>query len=74
MENEQKNMELVTVADVNNLYEASMLKDVLEAAGITVFLQNEMSEQLYNVGGVLIQVPDTEAEKARQLLVEGGHV
>ncbi len=74
MENEETNMKLVTVAVINLPYKASMIKIFLEEAGIMVFLQNEMSAQLYPVGGIVIQVPDTDAEKARNLLIEGGYI
>jgi diphthamide synthase subunit DPH2 len=75
MNNEETNIKLVTVAVANQPHEASMLKAILEEAGITVFLQNEMLAQLYAnvVGGITIQVPDTDAEKARNLLIEGGY-
>lgn len=76
MKNEQTPT-LVTVAVVNQLPVATILQYLLEEAGIMVFLQNELMSQLYGgnaVGGVVIQVPDTDAEKARQLLIEGGYV
>lgn len=76
MKNEEANQELVTVIVVNKQLTAYMIKDLLEDAGITVFLQNEMTAQLYAnaAGGIVIQVPNTEVEKARELLKEGGHI
>lgn len=76
MENEHKNQDLVTLTTVNQQAEAYMLKSFLEEAGFMVFLQNEMTAQLYGnaAGGVSIQVPDTEAEKARNLLIEAGYI
>jgi hypothetical protein len=73
MSNEETNIKLVTVAVANKPHEASMLKTLLEEAGITVFLQNEMLAHLYAnvVGGITIQVPDTDVEKARDLLIDG---
>lgn len=76
MENEKTNQDLVTIFVANQYPTASIIKDFLEEAGIMVFLQHEMTAQLYGnaAGGVSIQVPDTEVEKARNLLIEAGYI
>ncbi|MDR1878280.1 MAG: DUF2007 domain-containing protein [Bacteroidales bacterium] len=75
MENKHTNTELVTIGAVKEQLKAYMLKAFLEEAGITVFLQNEMSSQLYgNMLEIKIQVSDTDAKKARDLLNESGYV
>jgi hypothetical protein len=68
-------MKLITVAIVGQAYEAHLLKMLLEEEGIPVFLGNEAIAQLYAnlVGGSEIQVPDTDAEKARTWLIENGY-
>ena len=68
-------MGLVTVAVVYQLYEAHLLKMLLEDEGIQVFFRNEVIAQVYAnmVGGIDIQVPDVDAEKARNRLVEHGY-
>ena len=76
MSKQETNTELVTVTAVNQHYEAYMYKALLEAEGISVFLQDEIFAQLYTnaLGGIKIQVPAIDAEKARQLLAESGYV
>lgn len=75
MEREQNHEELVTLIEVNQLATAIILQATLEEAGIQVFLQNELMSQLYCscIGGVVIQVPYEDAEKARNLLIENGY-
>jgi hypothetical protein len=77
MEKEQENNELVTLIEINTnqLASAVMIQTLLEEAGIPVFLQNELMSQLYcnTVGGIVIQVPVTDVEKARNLLIESGY-
>ena len=76
MNREQLNTELVTIAVVSQSHKAHMLKAFLEEEGIIVFLQNELSNQLYlsAAGGIKIQTVDMDAEKAHQLLIEGGYI
>ena len=77
MKNEETNNELTTLIIVNQQINAHFIKSFLEEAGMRVFLQNELSAQLYGgntVGGIRIQVPNTEAEKALDLLKEAGYV
>jgi hypothetical protein len=68
-------MKLITVAVVGQAYEAHLLKMLLEEEGIPVFYRNEHIAQAFaNVfGGIEIQVPDTDAEKARTWLIENGY-
>ncbi|MDR1757369.1 MAG: DUF2007 domain-containing protein [Bacteroidales bacterium] len=76
MNKEKTNAKLVTVATVNQLSTATLLKTLLENAGIMVFLQDVTMSQLYSsvtTGGIRIQVLDTEMEKACNLLVENGY-
>ena len=66
---------LVTVATVEQPYEAYLIKGLLEEDGIAAFLQNELFAQLLPstaAGGIKIQVSCTDAEKARQLLATHG--
>ena len=75
MENKRMNEELVTIIEVNQLSTAYLLRGILEDANIQVFLQHELTSQLYGncAGGVEIQVSDKDAEKARKLLIENGY-
>jgi hypothetical protein len=76
MKNEETDQTLVTITTVDKQFTAYMIKDILEDAGIKVFLQNEITAQLYAsaAGGIAVQVSDTEAEKARRLLNEIGNL
>jgi hypothetical protein len=77
MKKEQTNSdELVTIIEVNQLTTACMLQGILEEEGIQVFLQNELVSQLYGncVGGIAIQTPSKDVEKARNLLRESGYL
>lgn len=64
----------VTVADTLQAQEAYMLKSILEEEGIPVFLKDELTSMSYTnaMGGMKVQVPDTEAERACELLREAG--
>ncbi|MCR5299172.1 MAG: DUF2007 domain-containing protein [Paludibacteraceae bacterium] len=58
--------------------DAYLAKSFLESEGITVFLRDELINQVFNfgtnaLGGVKMMVPSVEAERARQLLIEGGY-
>ncbi|MBP5306475.1 MAG: DUF2007 domain-containing protein [Paludibacteraceae bacterium] len=58
--------------------DAYLAKTFLESEGITVFLRDELINQVFNfgtnaLGGVKMMVPTEQADKARQLLVEGGY-
>ncbi len=59
--------------------DAYLAKAFLESEGIPVFLQDELTTQVFNfysnaIGGVKMLVPSTEEEKAVELLKEGGFV
>jgi hypothetical protein len=75
MKNKKTNDELVTIIEVNQLTTAYMVQDVLRGANIQVFLQNELTAQLYGncAGGVTVQVKEKDAEEARNLLIENGY-
>jgi hypothetical protein len=76
MKDDLKNGRLETIMIVNQLPSAHIIKTMLENAGIEVFLQNELMSQIYGgntVGGILIQVAGTNAEKAKNLLMENGY-
>lgn len=70
---------LVTVMSFYLPQDAYMARNLLESENIEVFLQNELTIQennLYSnaVGGVNLQVMNTDAEKAVKLLTEGGYI
>lgn len=59
--------------------DAYLAKAFLESEGITVFLQDEMTTQVFNfysnaLGGVKMLVPTVDADKAIELLREGGYM
>lgn len=52
-------------------------KSYLESEGIHVFLKDELTTQVNNfmshaIGGVKLQVPESESETAKKLLIEAG--
>ena len=60
-------MEFVTVYTTLNLADAELIRSRLESADFTVNVKNE-DAVLGTEAGVLIQVPEGEAEEARVLL------
>ena len=59
--------------------DAYLAKALLEAEGIEVFLQDELTTQVFNfysnaLGGVKMLVPSSDADKAIALLKEGGYL
>ncbi len=59
--------------------EAYTAKAYLESEGIEVFLQDEMTTQVFNfysnaIGGVKMLVQEADTERALQLLIEGGYL
>ncbi len=64
---------LVTVATFSTPMEATLAKQFLESEGIEAFLADEaMALQLsLAIGGVKLQVPETDVDRARQLLEKG---
>jgi hypothetical protein len=66
-------MELVTVSRAFHPPEAQVVRSRLEAAGFHPFVKHELSAlsmEGYSMaaGGILVQVPENEAEEARALL------
>ena len=65
-------MDFVTVSRALNPAEAELVRSRLEANGFMVNIKNETAAFTfgtgYDIGGVLIQVPEGEAESARALL------
>jgi hypothetical protein len=64
---------LVTVAAFNTIHEAYLAKSLLEGAGITAFIADEYTIGVNwlwanAVGGVKVQVAETDAEEAEKLL------
>jgi hypothetical protein len=64
------NEELVTLTSVSIPGEAEVIKDVLEAEGITCFLDGELQGGLTGVGEIRIIVHADDAERARSILEE----
>jgi len=70
-------MQLVTVFSAFNPLEAQVARSRLEAAGFHAVVTHELSAlsiEGYSMaaGGVLVQVPDTEAAEAREFLTAEG--
>jgi hypothetical protein len=65
--------EMVTVATFSFPYQAHAAKLKLEAEGISVYLADELTIQMdwllsNAIGGVKVQVPSTQARRARRIL------
>lgn len=59
--------------------DAYLAKALLESEGIEVFLKDEVSSQVFSlfsniIGGIKLLVPENEAERAFQILKEGGYI
>jgi hypothetical protein len=70
-------MQLVTVFSAFNPLEAQVARSRLEAAGFHAVVTHELSSlsiEGYSMaaGGILVQVPDTEAAEARDFLAADG--
>ncbi len=55
------------------------VRNLLESDGITTFVRDELMSQVYNfastaIGGVKLLVHNSDLERSRQLLVEGGYI
>ena len=64
---------MVTVATCSNPAEAMLLKSLLEANEIEVYVPDELTSQTavhYSGSGIHVQVNDTDAETARKLIAE----
>lgn len=65
--------QLTTIKTFTYPHEAYVMRGRLESEGIQTFLKDEMTVQVYNfysnaVGGVKLQVPAEDAEKALKIL------
>jgi hypothetical protein len=70
-------MQLVTVFSAFNAVEAQVVRSRLEAAGFHAVVTHELSSlsiEGYSMaaGGILVQVPDTEAAEVREFLAADG--
>lgn len=66
-------MQLVTVFTAFNPAEAHVIRSCLDAANFHAVVTHELSALSMDgyalaAGGILVQVPDTEAEEAREFL------
>ncbi|MBN1113594.1 MAG: DUF2007 domain-containing protein [Bacteroidales bacterium] len=71
--------QFITVTSFLLIQDAYMAKSLLESEGINVFLKDELSTQVNphysnTFDGVKLQVIDSEAERALQLLIDAGYV
>jgi hypothetical protein len=65
--------ELVTVANYLDTTSADIARNYLETEGVQAFVFNEAAATALSgiaAGGVKLQVPSSEAERARELLAE----
>ncbi|MCF8233986.1 MAG: DUF2007 domain-containing protein [Bacteroidales bacterium] len=72
-------MDWITIRTFTFPQEAYFVKSLLESQEIPVFLKDELMVQVYNfasnaVGGVKLQVPEKDVEKAREILNENGYL
>lgn len=68
-------MNLVTIATYNLPQQLIIAKAKLEANGIECFVKDELTAQVHNflsnaIGGVKLQVLESDANKARKILLE----
>jgi hypothetical protein len=64
---------LVTIATYTSIYEASLVKGMLENEGIPAYLKDEFINQInpfYSaaVGGIKLQVSEEDKEEAKKLI------
>ena len=69
-------MPLVTVFRASNPGEAELIRSRLDAAGLHAGVAGEltavgMEGYASSTGGILVQVPDDEAEEARAIIASG---
>lgn len=67
----------ITVATFQYPHQAHVIKSKLESYGVTVFLKDELTVQAHNflsnaVGGIKLQIMESDLEKALPLLKEAG--
>lgn len=69
-------MELVTIKSSENYNHLAIAKTYLEDNGISCTFQDEYTSQVYSntnvVGGIKLQVQEEDAQRAIELLIEGG--
>lgn len=70
-------MQLVTVFTAFNPAEAQLIRSRLEAAGLLVFVADELAALSMDgyalaAGGIRVQVPDVDAAAALELIRDGG--
>lgn len=66
-------MNLVTISTAFNSADAHLIRSRLDAAGFHPVVKHELSSLALEgyalaAGGILVQVPDSEAEEAREFL------
>ena len=66
-------MQMVTVSTAFNPADAQLVRSRLEAAGFHPVVKNELSALSMDgyglaVGGILVQVPETEGDDAREFI------
>ena len=69
----------ITVISFTYPYQAHIAKGLLESEGIEVLIKDELTAQVNNfysnaIGGVKIQVKESELEITRQILTESGYI
>jgi len=65
--------ELITIAELNTLEEAYMLRSKLESAGIRTFIANENINSIFpmpGMGGIKLQVNFNDSFSAMDILYE----
>lgn len=70
---------LVTILSFTYPYEAHLAKSLLESEGIEVFIKDELTAHMNNfysnaIGGIKLQVRDSDYKSARQILVDSGYI
>lgn len=68
-----------TVITFTYPYEAHLAKSMLESDGVKVIIADEMTTQVHNfysnaIGGVKLQVAESDAEKAHEILTNAGSI
>ncbi len=71
--------QLITILTCTYPHEAHLARGVLEAGGIAVALQDELTVQVHGfysnaIGGIKVQVPENDVEAALEILKEGAFI
>ena len=66
-------MKTITLATLQNSFQAYLLKDILNQEGIVSFMKNETISSVYNIPGFLIEVLvfEKDYEKALEIYEKG---